>query len=87
MTIIRALVAEDEAILSLTLIKMLEKLWPTLQICSAAENGVVAVQEALTHLPDILFLDSRDETLVRRYKNARQDRAGSGAGARRRMAG
>lgn len=57
MTIIRALVAEDEAILSLTLIKMLEKLWPTLQICSAAENGVVAVQEALTHLPDILFLD------------------------------
>ena len=54
---IRALVAEDESILSLTLIKMLAKLWPDLQICSTAENGVVAVQEALTHLPDILFLD------------------------------
>jgi DNA-binding LytR/AlgR family response regulator len=54
---IRALVAEDESILSLTLIKMLAKLWPDLEICSTAENGVVAVQEALTHLPDILFLD------------------------------
>jgi DNA-binding LytR/AlgR family response regulator len=57
MTTIRALVAEDESILSLTLITMLAKLWPTLQICSTPENGVVAVQEALTHLPDILFLD------------------------------
>lgn len=54
---IRALVAEDEAILSLTLINMLAKLWPELQICSTPENGVVAVQEALLHLPDILFLD------------------------------
>ena len=54
---IRALVAEDEAILSLTLVNMLGKLWPTLHICSTPENGVVAVQEALAHLPDILFLD------------------------------
>lgn len=57
MTSIRALIAEDEAILSQTLINMLAKLWPTLQICSTPENGVVAVQEALTLLPDILFLD------------------------------
>lgn len=57
MTNIRALVAEDEAILSLTLVNMLGKLWPALQICSTPENGVVAVQEALAHLPDILFLD------------------------------
>jgi DNA-binding LytR/AlgR family response regulator len=57
MTNIRALVAEDESILSLTLINMLAKLWPDLQICSTPENGVVAVQEALQHLPDILFLD------------------------------
>ena len=57
MTKIRALIAEDESILSLTLVKMLAKLWPDLQICSTPENGVAAVQEALIHLPDILFLD------------------------------
>ena len=57
MTKIRALIAEDESILSLTLIKMLAKLWPDLQICSTPENGVAAVQDALLHLPDILFLD------------------------------
>lgn len=54
---IRALIAEDESILALTLINMLEKLWPDLRICGSAENGVAAVQEALTQLPDILFLD------------------------------
>ncbi|MDO8654357.1 MAG: LytTR family DNA-binding domain-containing protein [Undibacterium sp.] len=57
MQTIRALIAEDESILALTLINMLEKLWPDLRICSSAENGVAAVQEALTQLPDILFLD------------------------------
>ncbi len=57
MTIKRALIAEDEPILALTLQKMLGKLWPDLQICALAENGVQAVQEALTQLPDILFLD------------------------------
>ena len=57
MTNIRAIIAEDESILSLTLVKMLAKLWPDLQICSTPENGVAAVQEALLHLPDILFLD------------------------------
>ncbi len=57
MVTIRALVAEDESILSLTLINMLAKLWPTLQICSTPANGVVAVQDALALLPDILFLD------------------------------
>lgn len=53
----RALIAEDEPILALTLQKMLEKLWPELQLAAIAENGVQAVQEALTQLPDILFLD------------------------------
>ncbi|MFZ6846040.1 LytR/AlgR family response regulator transcription factor [Undibacterium sp. RuTC16W] len=57
MTQLRALVAEDEPILSLTLLKHLEKLWPDLQICSVVDNGVFAVQEALAQLPDILFLD------------------------------
>ena len=57
MSTIRALIAEDEPILSLTLANMLAKLWPELQICGTAENGVMAVQEALAHLPEILFLD------------------------------
>ncbi|MCU6435604.1 LytTR family DNA-binding domain-containing protein [Undibacterium sp. Jales W-56] len=57
MTQLRALVAEDEPILSLTLLRHLEKLWPDLQICSVVDNGVFAVQEALAQLPDILFLD------------------------------
>ncbi|MDE2428642.1 MAG: response regulator transcription factor [Burkholderiales bacterium] len=57
MTPIRALIAEDEPILSLTLQKMLEKLWPELQLCSVVENGVAAVQETLAQLPDVVFLD------------------------------
>ncbi|MBC3907487.1 LytR/AlgR family response regulator transcription factor [Undibacterium umbellatum] len=57
MTAKRALIAEDEPILALTLQKMLEKLWPELQLCAVVENGVHAVQEALDKQPDILFLD------------------------------
>ncbi|MBY0574808.1 MAG: LytTR family DNA-binding domain-containing protein [Undibacterium sp.] len=54
---VRALIAEDEPILSLTLCKSLERLWPELSICAVAENGVEAVSLALKHCPDILFLD------------------------------
>ena len=57
MTSLRALIAEDEPILSLTLQKMLEQSWPALQLCGLAENGVQAVQQALEQLPDVLFLD------------------------------
>lgn len=57
MTTLRALIAEDEPILALTLANMLAKLWPELLICSQVENGVAAVQEALALRPDILFLD------------------------------
>ncbi|MBX9704680.1 MAG: LytTR family DNA-binding domain-containing protein [Gammaproteobacteria bacterium] len=57
MSQIRAIVAEDEQILSLTLIKTLERLWPELNLCATAENGVEAVDQALKLLPDILFLD------------------------------
>ncbi|MBC3935783.1 LytR/AlgR family response regulator transcription factor [Undibacterium rugosum] len=53
----RALIAEDEPILALTLQRMLNKLWPELEICQLAENGVQAVQLALEAQPDILFLD------------------------------
>ena len=53
----RALIAEDEEILALTLKKTLEKLWPELDIISLAENGIEAVNQALKELPDIIFLD------------------------------
>ena len=57
MTQLRALVAEDESILSYALLQALGRLWPELQICGVVENGVAAVQEALAQLPDVLFLD------------------------------
>ncbi|CAN5762337.1 LytTR family DNA-binding domain-containing protein [soil metagenome] len=57
MSSVRALIAEDETILSLTLVNTLATLWPDLHICSVVENGVAAVQETLAQLPDILFLD------------------------------
>lgn len=53
----RALIAEDEEILALTLKKTLERLWPELTLCGIAENGIEAVNQALKEFPDIIFLD------------------------------
>lgn len=53
----RALIAEDEEILALTLKKTLERLWPELQLSGIAENGIEAVNLALKDFPDIIFLD------------------------------
>jgi DNA-binding LytR/AlgR family response regulator len=55
--ILRALIAEDEPILAFTLTQTLQRLWPELQLCGVAENGISAVQEALAQRPDVLFLD------------------------------
>ncbi len=57
MPAIRALIAEDEPILAMTLAKSLERLWPELAIVAIAENGVAAVEQALEQRPDVLFLD------------------------------
>lgn len=57
MTMVRALIAEDEPILALTLQQTLQRLWPELKIGGIVENGVAAVQEALVQRPDVLFLD------------------------------
>lgn len=56
-TTLRALIAEDEPILAFTLTQTLQRLWPELQLCGVAENGISAVQEALAQRPDVLFLD------------------------------
>ena len=54
---IRALSAEDAPIRAFTLTQTLQRLWPELQLCGVAENGIAAVQEALAQRPDVLFLD------------------------------
>lgn len=54
-----ALIAEDEAILARTLCDALVRLWPQLQLLPVAPNGVAALEAALSHHPDILFLDIR----------------------------
>lgn len=55
----RALIAEDEPILAATLAKILQQLWPELEIVATAPNGLVAVEQGLALRPDILFLDIR----------------------------
>lgn len=57
MTRTRALIAEDEPILALSLQQALQRLWPELQVGGMVENGIAAVQEALAQKPDVLFLD------------------------------
>lgn len=57
MTNPRALIAEDEPILALTLRQALQRLWPELHVPAIVENGEAAVREALALRPEVLFLD------------------------------
>ena len=52
-----ALIAEDEPLLADALARMLQRLWPELQLLPAAPDGQAAIDAALESLPDILFLD------------------------------
>ena len=52
-----ALLAEDEPVLARTLSRLLAQAWPELRLAGVAEDGMSAVELALEHLPDILFLD------------------------------
>nr|WP_314546909.1 LytTR family DNA-binding domain-containing protein [uncultured Massilia sp.] len=54
-----ALIAEDEPILAAVLAQTLAALWPALRLLPAAPNGAAAVDAALAHQPDVLFLDIR----------------------------
>lgn len=54
-----ALIAEDEPLLAQTLQRELLALWPELQIVAQVGDGLSVVQAALTHRPDVLFLDIR----------------------------
>jgi len=57
MTHLRALIAEDEPILSYALVQALQRLWPELQVSGVVDNGVAAVRETLAQKPDVLFFD------------------------------
>lgn len=52
-----ALIAEDEPLLARALAKMLQDLWPELQVVATASDGDSAVALALQHTPDLMFLD------------------------------
>jgi DNA-binding LytR/AlgR family response regulator len=52
-----ALIAEDEPVLARGLAKTLGKLWPALTLTAIVHNGDDAVEAALRHLPDVVFLD------------------------------
>ena len=52
-----AVIAEDEPVLARTLSRLLEQVWPELRIAGVAEDGLQATELALTHTPDVMFLD------------------------------
>ena len=52
-----AVIAEDEPLLARTLSSLLAQAWPDLQVVEIAEDGLKAVELALEHTPDVLFLD------------------------------
>jgi len=54
---IRAIIAEDEAILRSELRTKLADLWPELEIAAEAVDGVAATRAFNEHAPDVLFLD------------------------------
>jgi DNA-binding LytR/AlgR family response regulator len=54
-----AVVAEDEPVLSRTLVRLLKDAWPQLRIAAVASDGLQAVELALEHAPQVLFLDIR----------------------------
>lgn len=54
-----ALIAEDEPLLAASLQAALQQAWPELQVVSVVGDGASAVDQALSLLPDILFLDIR----------------------------
>jgi DNA-binding LytR/AlgR family response regulator len=52
-----AVIAEDEPVLARTLSRLLAQVWPELQVTAVAEDGPSAIELALQHTPDVIFLD------------------------------
>ncbi len=54
-----ALIAEDEPLLAAGLVADLRRAWPALNVVATVGDGASAVDMALAHTPDVLFLDIR----------------------------
>ncbi len=57
MTPVRAVIAEDEALLRVELRKQLRTVWPELEVCAEASDGDEALAAVERHAPQVLFLD------------------------------
>lgn len=53
----RALIAEDEPLLSDELVELLAQVWPQLEICATVTDGSSALEVIATKRPDVAFLD------------------------------
>jgi len=56
---IRAVVAEDEALLRQSLLGLLAEVWPTLEVVAECEDGASALESIAGLQPDVVFLDIR----------------------------
>jgi DNA-binding LytR/AlgR family response regulator len=59
MSVVRAVIADDEHLMREQLRARLAEVWPELQVVAEAKNGREAVDAVLTHKPDLVFLDIR----------------------------
>lgn len=59
MTVVTAIVAEDEAPQRAALLDMLAEAWPELHIRAACDDGLAALEAVAEHRPDVAFLDIR----------------------------
>lgn len=57
--LVRALIADDERLLREQLQSRLSQVWPDLQICALARDGLEALRLADEQRPDLVFLDIR----------------------------
>ena len=54
---VKAVIAEDEVTLRDELREALAVLWPELEVCAVADDGVQALRQLEIHSPEVLFLD------------------------------
>jgi DNA-binding LytR/AlgR family response regulator len=52
-----AVIGEDEPVLARTLTRLLAEVWPELKVVGIGEDGLSAINLALKHQPDVMFLD------------------------------
>ncbi|MCF8813861.1 response regulator, partial [Xanthomonas campestris pv. campestris] len=59
MSALRAVIAEDEALLRQSLLALLAEVCPQLQVVGECEDGASALDTIATQQPDVVFLDIR----------------------------